>query len=149
MLMKTETKIELEAFLKLDKKKHAEETGQAAKLASERSQFEAGARAKLENTIVPALEEFATMVRQNGWLADIRVQKSLTGLDMLLYRGEMRGAGGYDRPTLTLTIDRKSPSLTVQVATTSAKTVESQLQLAEITEDAIQQVALKFLKALG
>ncbi len=91
MLMKTETKLELEAFLKLDKTKHAEETGRAAKLASERTQFESGARAKLENTIVPALEEFATMGRQNGWLTDIRVQKGLTGLDIVPRRNARCG----------------------------------------------------------
>ncbi len=147
--MREETKAAFQAALE----QHAvQKAAIERKKAQELAQLEEraiGARRLRDDVILPALKEIADdLLLPNGWHSIVRSGPSGISATIEIYKGEMMAVNGK-RPMFAFSLDSAGQKMTLSEATLLQDIIGEPQKLSVITEDFVQDRALKFFQKLS
>jgi hypothetical protein len=101
--------------------------------------------AQVRTTVVlPALEEVAVVLRNAGWLCEVRAGNKDPGVHFTVYRGVKAGVSGGEKPFMTYQPEKQNNAVLINVATKASAAPLGSFTLDKITEDFVQTEATKF-----
>jgi hypothetical protein len=148
--MKKEIKAEFEAVLAGYDARGEAATLEREKLLTQRQQFERKWCQVRETVVIPALNQVADQIlTPASWRCNVTASDKNITATLEVSRGNMRALSGSERPHVSFSVDASSPSVIVYAATQTEGGGEGKHDLSAITEDFVQQHALKFFRRLA
>jgi hypothetical protein len=122
---------------------------QQQRLTKER-QFDHDFGVTCTTIIVPALKEVASLLRSNGWNAEVSPIEGDGTIGLSVYKGDMFAVGGDGRPHIVFRGDTHNQRVMVSIVPAAPPTyAEAAHMLSDFTADFVHGTALKFFEFLS